>query len=120
MAELAPRNGEFFDGKLWFYRKGSSLTLGLTSSAVEEIGSVESIEFPSEGEDFEKGEIVVTIAGSQGQVEVMTPASGVIQEVNEAAQQEPEMVSDDPLEQGWLVKLEMQDPTDLREVSSRI
>ena len=118
MAEAAPRNGEYLDGKLWFLRKGSIVTVGLTDSAIEEVGSVQSIEFPSEGDDFDKGDVVVTVDGSQGKLEVITPAAGVIQEINEAAQSEPDRVSEDPLEEGWLVKLEIQDSSDLKEFIS--
>ena len=91
------------------------VTLGMTSSAIEEIGSVQSIDFPEEGLDFEKGEIIVTIEGTNGSFEVSAPASGIVQEINEAAKEEPEMVSDDPLEEGWLVKIEIQDTSDLKE-----
>lgn len=116
--DVAPKNGEFLDGKLWFYRKGSSLTVGLTSAAIEEVGSVEAIEFPDEGDDFDKGDIVVTVDGSNGKLEVTTPAAGIVQEINEAAKVEPDMVSEDPLEEGWLIKLEIQDSSDLKEFGS--
>ncbi len=119
MGDIAPKNGEFAEGKLWFQRKGSTLTLGLTSLAVEELGSVESIEFPDEGDDFDKGDVVVTVDGSNGKIEVITPAAGMIQEINEAAQTEPDRVSEDPLEEGWLIKLEIQDPSDLKEYSDQ-
>lgn len=115
MTESAPKNGEFLDGKLWFQRKGSLLTVGLTNVAVEEVGSVQSIEFPDEGDDFDKGDIVVTVDGSNGKLEVVTPAAGIVMEINEAAQSEPDMVSEDPLEEGWLIKIEIQDSTDLKE-----
>jgi glycine cleavage system H protein len=118
MAEVAPKNGEFLDGKLWFHRKGSVLTVGLTSAAVEDIGSVQSIEFPDEGDDFQKGDTVVTLDGAIGKLEVITPATGVIQEVNEAAKEEPDMVSEDPLEEGWLFKMEMEDTSELQELKS--
>jgi glycine cleavage system H protein len=49
---------------------------------------------------------------------VTTPASGIVQEVNEAAKDEPDMVSEDPLEEGWLVKLEIEDTSDLKELIS--
>ena len=111
----APKEGEFLDGKAWFYRKGTTLTLGLTPAGIEEIGSVETIEFPNEGDDFEKGNIVVTVDGSNGKVELITPATGIIHELNEAAREEPEMVTEDPLEEGWLIKLEIQDSSDLKE-----
>jgi glycine cleavage system H protein len=119
MAEVAPKSGEFLDGKLWFQRRGSVVTLGLTSNAVEELGVVESVEFPNEGDDFDKGEVVVTVAGSQGKIDVITPAAGLIQEINEAAQDEPDRVTEDPLEEGWLVRLEVQDPSDLNEYSTQ-
>lgn len=119
MADIAPKNGEFLDGKLWFHRKGSVITLGLTNAAVEEVGEVESLEFPSEGDDFDKGEVVVTVDGTHGKIEVTTPAAGIVQEINESAQEEPDMVSDDPLEEGWLIKLEIQDTTDLKEFAGQ-
>ena len=111
----APKEGEFLDGKAWFHRKGNTVTLGLTISGVEEIGSVEKIEFPDEGDDFEKGNVIVTVDGSNGKLELITPATGVIQELNEAAKSEPDMVTEDPLEEGWLIKLEIQDTSDLKE-----
>ncbi len=116
MSDLAPKNGEFFEGKLWFHRKGSIVTLGVTNLAIEQIGEVASVEFPDEGTDFQKGEVLLTVDGSLGKLEVATPASGIVQEVNEAAKDEPDMVSEDPLEEGWLVKLEIEDTSDLKEL----
>lgn len=109
MSERLPSEGEYLEGKLWYQRKGSILTIGLTHVAVNEVGSVESIEFPDEGEDCKKGEVVATVDGSNGNLEVVTPATGVIYEVNRAVQDEPDRVSDDPEDEGWLFKLEMQD-----------
>jgi glycine cleavage system H protein len=117
-ADIAPKYGEFLDGKLWFQRRANIITLGITSLAVEEIGEVQSIEFPDEGTDFIKGDTVVTIDGSNGKLEVISPAAGIVQEVNEEAKEEPDMVSEDPLEEGWLVKLEIEDTSDLKEYRS--
>src|SRR5262245_18598694 len=106
MAEVAPKHGEYLDGKLWFQRKGTTVTLGLTNSGIEDVGNVQGIDFPEEGLDFEKGEVIITLDGSNGSFEVTAPASGIVQEVNEAAKAEPDMISEDPLEEGWLVKIE--------------
>ncbi len=115
MAKLAPKNGEYLDGKCWFARKGGIVTLGLTSSALEDLGSVESVELPSEGDDFDKGDVAVTLEGTQGRFELTTPAAGLVQEVNDTVLREPERVTEDPLEEGWLIRLEIQDPSDLKE-----
>ena len=55
MSEAAPKSGEYLDGKLWFTRKAAIVTIGLTSAAIEEIGAVQKIEMPEEGDDFTKG-----------------------------------------------------------------
>ena len=118
MTDGVPKKGEYADGQIWFLRKGKILTIGITTLAVESVGDVESIEFPDEGQDFDKGEVVATIDGSHGKLEVISPAAAVVQEINGAAKDEPDMVSEDPLEEGWLVKLEIQDATDLTEFHS--
>jgi glycine cleavage system H protein len=115
MSDVAPKSGEFLEGKLWFHRKGTTLTLGLTNLAIDEVGTVQSIEFPDEGDDFDKGDVVVTVDGSNGSLEVVCPAAGLVEEINESAKNEPEMVTEDPLEEGWLIKLEIQDTSDLKE-----
>jgi glycine cleavage system H protein len=114
-SDVAPKSGEYSDGKLWFTRKGVMVTLGLTSLAVEEIGQVQSIEFPDEGSDYGKGDTVLTVDGTNGKLEVIAPATGIVSEVNEAAKAEPDVVSEDPLEEGWLIKLEIEDKAELKE-----
>jgi len=115
MSESTPKMGEFLEGKLWFQRKGTTLTLGMTNSAIEEVGEIESIDFPDEGDDFDKGDVVVTVDGTRGKLEIITPGAGIVQEVNDSAKDEPNVVSEDPLEEGWLIKIEMQDTSDLHE-----
>ena len=115
MSEVAPKKGEYQDGQLWFRRKGSTITLGLTHAAIEELGQLEGLTLPDDGEDFQKGEAVVTVEGTKGSVEVTTPATGMVSEVNEAAKEETDLVSEDPLEEGWLVKLDIEDKTELKE-----
>lgn len=117
MAEAAPKNGEYLEGKLWFARRGSLLTIGLTSAAIDQVGDVEGVEFPDEGDDFDKGDVALTIEGTKGSFEVTVPAAGTVNELNEVVSASPEVISEDPLEEGWLLKMEIQDPSDLTEFS---
>jgi glycine cleavage system H protein len=111
----APREGEFEEGKLFFSRKGGVVVVSLTASAAEEIGSVESVSLPSEDDRFEKGDVVATVEGTTGTLEVPAPAGGVIVSVNDNLESAPELASEDPLETGWLFELEMEDSTELLE-----
>ena len=115
MAEGAPKSGEFFDGKLWFDRKGTVVTIGLNNSAFEEIGLLESVELPVEGDDFVKGEVLATVDGSKGSLGVIAPASGVIEEINGAVTEELDRIVEDPREEGWLVRINIQDTSELKE-----
>jgi glycine cleavage system H protein len=112
---IPPKYSEYDENKFWFKRKLTSLTLGITSQAADEIGEVQSVEFPEEGADLAKGEVVVTVEGTHGTLEVTTPAAGIVEIVNEALKEEPQLVSEDPGEEGWLVKLEIEDKSELKE-----
>ena len=113
-----PRSGEFSDGKLWFNRRGTVLTVGLTNLAIDEMGSVERIEFSSQGDDCAKGDVLATVDGSRGKIEIVCPATGTVQEVNEALVEEPDTIVEDPLDEGWLVKIEIEDTSDLEEYAA--
>ncbi len=114
-ARVAPKSGELQDGKVWFTRKGHTVTLGITSAGLEEIGAADDVSFGEEGQDFESGEVVATVEGSLGKIEVLAPATGTIDSLNEALTDDPDVVTDDPLEEGWIVKFEVQDKADLLE-----
>ena len=115
MSSQTPKNGEYSDGNFWFQRKGSLVTIGITNALVDEVGVVHAIQFPEEGDDFNKGESIGTLSGNLGKTEIIIPAAGVIEEINSLAVGEPSVVSEDPFEEGWLVKLQIQDPSDLME-----
>ena len=97
---------EFLGGKIWSERSGKLFTVGVTDRAIEELGALDSVELPLEGESFDKGEVMLTLEGSSGSLEVIAPVAGVIHEINAVAQEQPEVITEDPLEEGWLVRLE--------------
>lgn len=111
-----PRSGEFSEGRLWFQRRGSILTIGMTSRGIERLGALQTIELPEEGEEYYKGDVLTTVEGSGGNIEVVSPVSGAIHEVNDAVKEEPEIAVEDPLEEGWLVKIEFEDASELQEL----
>lgn len=108
-----PRFGEFQAGVGWYERKSQVLTLGITSSCVGDLGSIQGIELVEEGETVRRGAILATLDGSSDSVELISPVSGEILQVNELAMSDPERVSEDPVEEGWLLKIAISDPHDL-------
>lgn len=116
MAKSDSTSGEFSEGRFWFRRKGSVLTVGMTSQAIDFLGVLQTVGLPEEGEEYQKGDVLTTIEGVRGTLEVITPVSGAVHEVNTAVEEEPEIATEDPLEEGWLVKMQMNDQSELEDL----
>jgi glycine cleavage system H protein len=115
MAGKIPKSGTYSEGRLWFRRTAGVITLGITPDAADELDKIDELELPDDGDDFDKGDLILSIAGTKGALDVTAPAAGFITEINEALHEDPSSVIEDPEEEGWLVKLEIQDTSDLEE-----
>jgi glycine cleavage system H protein len=113
MSKSTSKGCEYSNGNLWFEQQDAIITLGITSFAVNALGSVESIHLPDEGEVFLKGEVVATIEGNRSSLEMVTPAAGVVEAVNRILTEEPDRVIEDPLEEGWLLKFKIKNEEEL-------
>lgn len=82
-------------------------TIGLTDYLQEKLGEIYSLRLPEEGEEFIKGEPFTMIEAKNGRRELKAPISGEVIEVNYEAAEVPEIINEDPLTEGWLVKVEM-------------
>lgn len=110
-----PKEGEFQNGHLWFSRRGFVLTIGLTSRAVDSLGDIEEITLPEEGDHFDAGDDIVTIEGTRTTVEISLPSKGVVMTVGPSAS-DPIAVAEDPLEEGWLIRYQVEDLEALTEL----
>jgi glycine cleavage system H protein len=82
-------------------------TIGLTDYLQEKLGEIYSLRLPEEGEDFIKDEFFSIVEAKNGRRELRAPVSGEVVEVNYEAMEVPEIVNEDPMSEGWLVKVEM-------------
>ncbi len=89
------------------------VVVGITDYAQEKIGDITYVELPEEGDETEKGAGFAEIEHHKGVEEVYAPATGRVFEANASLQEAPDLVNQDPFDEGWLVKIE---PTDLSEL----
>jgi glycine cleavage system H protein len=82
-------------------------TIGLTDFLQEKMGEIYSLRLPEEGEEFIKDEPFSLIEAKNGRRELKAPISGEVIEVNYEAAEVPEIINEDPMTEGWLVKVEM-------------
>jgi glycine cleavage system H protein len=106
---------EYNDGKLWFQKKSGTLTIGITLDALDALGDIEGVNLPGDGDDFDKDDVICEIDGSDDTLKVYSPAAGFVTEVNEALSEDTQILNEDPIDEGWLVKIEIQDESDLKE-----
>jgi glycine cleavage system H protein len=82
-------------------------TLGVTDYLQEKLGEIYSIRLPEEGEEILKEEVFSSVEARNGRRDLIAPISGEVIEVNYEALEVPEIINEDPLAEGWLLKVEM-------------
>lgn len=85
----------------------SQATIGLTDYLQDKLGEIHSLKLPEEGEEFVKDETFSVVETKNGRRELKAPISGEVIEVNYEAVEVPEIINEDPLAEGWLVKVEL-------------
>ncbi len=93
-----------------------TVTIGITDFAQEQLGDLMSIDIPEVGCQITRGEMVCTIESVKTASELIAPISGEVVEVNNALEDEPENINDDPMGDGWIIKVEMSDESQLDEL----
>lgn len=100
----------------WAKVEGDIAVVGITDYAQKELGDVVYVELPEVGNTYEKDEACSNIESVKAVSDIYAPVSGEITEVNEALEDQPEIVNKDPYGEGWLFKLKMENPDELEEL----
>lgn len=97
----------------WLRVEGNIGTVGVTDHAQGELGDIVYIDISSSLQEVNEGETFGTIEAVKTVADLYAPVSGKIIEVNTALNDAPETVNSDPYGNGWLVKIEMSDLSQL-------
>jgi len=82
-------------------------TLGLTDYLQEKLGEIYNLKLPEEGEELVKEETFSVVEAKNGRLELIAPISGEVIDINYEAVEVPEIINEDPMSEGWLLKVEM-------------
>jgi glycine cleavage system H protein len=98
----------FSSNHLWVrLEDDSQATVGLSEHLQEKLGEIYSLRLLEEGEEVVKDESFISVEARNGRRVLKAPVSGEVIEVNYEVLEVPEIINDDPLSEGWLVKIEM-------------
>jgi glycine cleavage system H protein len=91
----------------WVRLSGNEATVGITAYAQEQLGDIVFVELPGAGKQVGKGEQLGNIESVKAVSELFAPVAGEVVAANDALQDHPELVNQDPFGEGWLVRLKV-------------
>lgn len=98
----------------WIRDNGDgTVTIGITDFAQSELGDIVFVELETEGSNFERDEVFGTVEAVKTVSELFCPLSGEVAEINGKLEDDPELVNSDPYGDGWMIRLKMNDVSEL-------
>ncbi len=108
-----PANLKYSKDHEWVKVDGNIATVGITDFAQSQLGDVVFVDIQTEGETLDASEVFGAIEAVKTVADAFMPVSGKIIEVNPELEDAPELVNTDPYGKGWMVKIEISDPSEL-------
>ena len=99
----------FTEDHEWISVEGDTGTVGITDYATEQLGDVVFVELPAIGDSISKGDDVAVVESVKTAAEVKAPVSGNITAINDALEDAPETVNEEPQGKGWFFKMSISD-----------
>jgi glycine cleavage system H protein len=102
----------------WVRVEGEIGTVGITDHAQKQLGEIVYLELPEVGHVYNAGDEFGTVESVKAVSELFTPVSGEVVEVNKGAVAEPGIINDDPLGDGWLIRLKLSTDQEVAQLMS--
>jgi glycine cleavage system H protein len=99
--------------------EGKRATLGITDYAQQQLGDIVYVDLPEIDTEVDADSELSEIESTKATSPLISPVSGTVVEVNEDLADSPEIINEDPYGNGWLLVIEMSDPSEANELMSR-
>jgi glycine cleavage system H protein len=100
----------------WILEEGDTVTIGLSDQVQILLEEVVSVNLPEVGDILAIGSPMAVVESTNGVLDVCAPLSGEVIEVNDGLADSPEWVHISPYEDGWLVRMKLAEPGELKEM----
>ena len=108
-------NAKYLESHEWSRQEDDLIVCGVSDHAQESLSDVVYVELPEAGTSFSKGDVFGVVESVKAASDLYMPMDGEIAEINEALEDEPEMVNSDPYGAAWMIKFK---PSDLSQWDS--
>lgn len=113
-----PLNLKYTKDHEWVLIENDIATVGITNFAQAELGDIVYVEVDTVGEKFDAEEVFGSVEAVKTVSDLFLPLSGEIIEFNELLESEPEKVNDDPYGEGWMIKVQISDSSEIDNLMS--
>ena len=97
----------------WIRVDGEIAYVGITDYAQSELGEIVFVDINTEGETLAQDEVFGSVEAVKTVSDLNMPVAGEVLEINEAINDQPELVNNDPYGEGWMIKISVADPAEL-------
>lgn len=101
-----------FMGYMWIQEEDGIVTIGINEDALEDFESISSVELSAEQEKVDADAVVGTLETDDGPLDIYSPVSGTVVEINSQVIDDPSIIIEDPYEEGWLIRIEADEDLD--------
>lgn len=108
-----PEELKYHKEHTWAKIKGNKAIIGITDHAQDSLGDIVYIDLPEVDSEIEANSEFSEIESTKATSSVIAPVSGTIIEVNDKLEESPEIINEDPYGKGWIITIEMSDPSEL-------
>jgi glycine cleavage system H protein len=102
----------------WAKMENKNAIIGITYYAQKELGDIVYIDLPQIGKEVKKGEVIAVVESVKSASDIYSPLSGKIIKINEVLKEKPELLNEDPYNNGWIAILEVLNPDEYNELLS--
>ena len=107
-----PEDVKYAEDHEWVKLSGDTAKIGISDYAQDQLGDIVFVELPAVGDSFAKGDEFGTLESVKAVSELYMPAGGEVIAINEALEDAPELVNNDPYGEGWMVEIKTADPSE--------
>ena len=111
-----PTNLKYTKDHEWIRVEGNEAYVGITDYAQSELGEIVFVDVNTVGETVGKDEVFGSVEAVKTVSDLNMPVTGEVLEFNEALNDQPELVNNDPYGEGWMIKIAMKDAAELNDL----
>jgi len=102
----------------WVLVEDNVAIIGITEFAQGELGDIVFVELPEVGEKISKDDPFGSLESVKAVSDIFAPISGAVVEINDDLKENPEAINEDPYGDGWMIKVQMTDMDELKDLMS--